>query len=111
MIDYKENIEQYKMARKFVAGRMTAVDFVNQYMDMQDKNPYGDEMAEISDDDYVKDTALLSSIYLHCDTHETMHGADGGYTDEELKIAVAVFLDADDVKSGYKTLRELGLNK
>lgn len=110
MIDYKENIEQYKMARKFVAGRMTAVDFVNQYMDMQDKHPYGDEMAEISDDDYVKDTALLSSIYLHCDTHESMNSINP-YTDEELKIAVAVFLDADDVESGYKMLRELGLNK
>lgn len=110
MIDYKENIELCKMSQQFVAGEMTAVDFVDKYMDMHDHNPYGDEKAEIEADNYVKDNALLSSIYLHCDTHESMHG-DEGYTDEELKETVAIFLVADSVESGYKQLEEKGILK
>lgn len=110
MIDYKENIELCKMSQQFVAGEMAAVDFVDKYMDTHDHNPYGDAKADIAASDYVKDSALLSSIYLHCDTHESMHG-DDGYTDAELKEAVAIFLIADSVESGYKQLEEKGLLK
>ncbi|MDP8042271.1 colicin immunity domain-containing protein [Pasteurella atlantica] len=98
------------MAKLFVSGKLSAIQFVDDYMDMHDNSPFGKEKVTISDDDFVKDPCLLSSIYLHCDTHESMN-VNNPYTDDELKEVVKIFLLANSVDDGYKEITEKGLLK
>ncbi|MDP8170269.1 colicin immunity domain-containing protein [Pasteurella skyensis] len=113
MMEYRKNYDFYKLAKQFVAGGLEATEFVDKYIDIWYDKSYGnpkDDCVEIDENDYVKDTALLSSIFLHCDTHESMN-VNNPYTDEELKEVVKIFLVADSVDDGYKEIAEKGLLK